>query len=203
MKYFGAEALGLVETVALVPSVAAADKMLKAANVELIAFEAGGSTLCTVFVKGDLASCTAAVKAGAAAASAVGTVTARNVMAKPVAGLSAIVNAHRLEEAETAVSQWEAIGLVETFGVVYLMEAADAMCKAANVELIGYENIYDGYVSVLVCGETEACRTAVAAGEGAVRALGAEPYSRVVITAPHPELSKIVSRYSVNTLGCI
>ena len=201
MKHLVGEALGLVETLALVPSVAAADKMLKEADVELIAFEAGGSTLCTVFVTGDLASCTVAVKTGAAAAAAVGRVTANNVMSRPVAGLSAIVNAHRLEAAKDCGGPWEAIGLLETFGVVYLMEAADAMCKAANVELIGYENIYDGYVSVLVCGDTDACKTAVEAGEKAVRSLGGEPYSRAVITAPHPELYKIVSRYSFSGLG--
>lgn len=200
MKYSGTGALGLVETLALVPSVAAADKMLKAADVELIAFEAGGSTLCTVFVTGDVASCTAAVKAGAAAAAAVGKVTAKNVMANPAASLSAIVNAHILEETENENALGEAIGLLETFGVVYLMEAADAMCKAAAVEIIGYENVYDGYVSVLVHGETAACKAAVAAGEAAVRAMGAEPYSRVVIAGPHPALNKIVNRYSINGL---
>lgn len=193
------KSLGLVETLALVPSVAAADKMLKAADVELVAFEAGGSTLCTVFVTGDVASCAAAVAAGAEAAQAVGKVTARNVMANPIPSLGAIVDAHRLEEGPDARG-WKALGLLETFGVVYLMEAADAMCKAADVELIGYENVYDGYVSVLVAGETAACKTAVAAGEAAVRAMGAEPYSRVVIAAPHPELSKIVRRYALDGL---
>ena len=55
MRYHGEEALGLVETLAIVPVIEATDKMLKAADVELVALEAGGSTLCTVFVKGDVA----------------------------------------------------------------------------------------------------------------------------------------------------
>jgi len=196
VRYIAEGALGLIETLALVPAVEAADKMLKAADVELVAFEAGGSTLCTVFVTGDVASCAAAVKAGAAAAEAVGTLTAKHVMPRPVPAVSAIVNAHAVEEAPAP--PWQAIGLIETFGVVFLMEAADAMCKAADVELVGYENIYDGYVSVLVGGETEACRTAVASGVEAARGLGGEPYSAVVITSPHPGLGKLIGRYTID-----
>lgn len=200
MPYIGEEALGLVETLALVPSIEAADKMLKAAEVELVAFEAGGSTLCTVFVTGDVASCKSAVEAGAAAAAAIGKVTAQNVMPRPVRALKGIVNAHVLAGFEDQDPCWAAIGLVETFGVVYLMQAADAMCKAAGVELIGYENIYDGYVSALVRGETAACETAVAAGVQAVRELGGEPHSSVVISGPHPQLRKILERYSIDGL---
>ena len=58
----------------------------------------------------------------------------------------------------------EALGLVETFGIVFVIEAADAMCKAADVELVGFENTASGYISVLVEGDVGACKTAVAAG---------------------------------------
>ena len=80
------------------------------------------------------------------------------------------------------------------------MEAADAMCKAADVELVGYENIYDGYVSVLVRGDVGACKTAVDAGVKAVKDMGAEPYSHVVIARPHQGLEKIIRRYSIDGL---
>ena len=59
---------------------------------------------------------------------------------------------------------YEALGLIETFGIVFVLEAADAMCKAADVELIGFENVASGYISVLVTGDVGACRTAVDAG---------------------------------------
>lgn len=196
MRYTGEEALGLVETMALVPAVEAADKMLKAAAVELVAFEAGGSTLCTVFVAGDVASCRAAVTAGAAAAEAVGVLTSKNVMPRPIGSIRAIVNTHALET--DAPVPWEALGLVGTFGVVSLMEAADAMCKAAPVELVGYENVYDGYVSVLVGGGTADCETAVAAGVEAVRNLGGKTYSSTVIPSPHPDLGGLISRYTID-----
>ena len=57
MRYYGEEALGLVETLGLVPALEAADKMLKAADVELISYENFGSTLVTIMVKGDVPLC--------------------------------------------------------------------------------------------------------------------------------------------------
>ena len=52
------------------------------------------------------------------------------------------------------MERYEAIGLIETFGLVFVLEAADAMVKAADVELIGYENVASGYISVLVQGDS-------------------------------------------------
>ena len=205
MRYHGEEALGLVETLAIVPVIEAADKMLKAADVELVALEAGGSTLCTVFVKGDVAACRSSVEAGAAAAEKIGTLTGKNVMPRPIKAISAIVNTHDIDagyegEIEVPTGPTKALGMVETFGVLYLMEAADAMCKAADIEMVGYENIYDGYVSALVRGDVGACKTAVAAGVKAIEDMGHEVYSHVVIARPHPGLEKIIRRYSTEGL---
>lgn len=74
----------------------------------------------------------------------------------------------------------EALGLVETFGIVFVIEAADAMCKAADVELVGFENTASGYISVLVEGDVGACKTAVAAGVKAVQEMGTEPYLSLI-----------------------
>lgn len=98
------------------------------------------------------------------------------------------------------MEQYEAIGLIETFGLVFVLEAADAMCKAADVELIGYENVASGYISVLVRGDVGACKTAVDAGVKAVKDMGTEVYSSVVIARPHPVLEKIIARYSLDKL---
>ena len=94
----------------------------------------------------------------------------------------------------------EALGMVETFGIVFVLEAADAMCKAADVELIGFENVASGYISVLVTGDVGACRTAVDAGVKAVNDMGAEVYSSVVIARPHEDLEKITRRYTFDKL---
>ncbi|MCA5011404.1 MULTISPECIES: BMC domain-containing protein [unclassified Enterococcus] len=95
---------------------------------------------------------------------------------------------------------FEAIGAIETFGLVFVLEACDAMCKAADVELVGYENVASGYISVIVQGDVAACRSAVDAGIKAVENLGAEVYSSVVIAGPHIDLNKIINRYQLNNL---
>jgi microcompartment protein CcmL/EutN len=98
MKYYGNEALGLVETIGLVPALEAADKMLKASNVELVSYENVGSTLVTIMVKGDVGAVKAAVEAGAEAAAAVGKLTAKNVMARPISEIGKIVSVHDIDQ---------------------------------------------------------------------------------------------------------
>lgn len=97
MKYYGEEALGLVETLGMVPAIEAADKMLKAANVELISYENVGSTLVTIMVKGDVAAVKASVEAGAEAAAAIGTLTASNVMPRPIKDIGDIVSIYDVD----------------------------------------------------------------------------------------------------------
>ena len=98
MRYYGEQALGLVETVGMVPAIEAADKMLKAADVELISYENVGSTLVTIMVKGDVAAVRAAVEAGAEAAAAIGKLTASNVMPRPIKGEGDIVSVHDIDK---------------------------------------------------------------------------------------------------------
>ena len=101
---------------------------------------------------------------------------------------------------EPGVIRTEALGMIETFGIVYCIEAADAMCKAADVEMIGFENTASGYISVLVEGDVGACKTAVEAGIKAVEAIGHEVYSSTVIARPHEGLKKITCQYSMDKL---
>ena len=98
MKYHGEEALGLVETVGMVPALEAADKMLKAADVELVSYENVGSTLVTIMVKGDVAAVKASVEAGAQAAAAIGKLTAKNVMPRPIKSIGDIVSVYDIDK---------------------------------------------------------------------------------------------------------
>ncbi|MBU5668823.1 BMC domain-containing protein [Peptoniphilus sp. MSJ-1] len=93
-----------------------------------------------------------------------------------------------------------AIGGIETFGLVFVLEAVDAMIKAADVEFIGYENVASGYISMLVKGDVAAVQSAVEAGEKAVKNMGAEIYSKLVIPSPHRDLYSITNRYSIDNL---
>ena len=85
----------------------------------------------------------------------------------------------------------EALGMVETRGLVGSIEAADAMVKAANVVLIGSEKIGSGLVSVMVRGDVGAVKAAVEAGGNAAQALG-EVIATHVIPRPHADVEKIL-----------
>ena len=74
------------------------------------------------------------------------------------------------------------------------------MQKTADVEVIGFENVASGYVSVLVQGDVAACKSAVEAGVKAVEKMGTSVYSSVVIPTPHPDLVKITRRYAFENL---
>ncbi|HZI93262.1 MAG TPA: ethanolamine utilization microcompartment protein EutM [Patescibacteria group bacterium] len=85
----------------------------------------------------------------------------------------------------------EALGMVETRGLVASIEAADAMVKAANVVLIGKEYIGAGYVTVMVRGDVGAVKAATDAGAAAARRVG-ELISVHVIPRPHGELEQFL-----------
>ena len=85
----------------------------------------------------------------------------------------------------------EALGMVETRGLVAAIEAADAMVKAANVVVIGSEKIGSGLVSVMVRGDVGAVKAAVEAGGAAAQALG-EVIALHVIPRPHADVEKIL-----------
>ena len=85
----------------------------------------------------------------------------------------------------------EALGMVETRGLVAAIEAADAMVKAANVQLIGTEKIGSGLVSVMVRGDVGAVKSAVDAGAISAGKLG-ELVATHVIPRPHEDVEKIL-----------
>jgi microcompartment protein CcmL/EutN len=82
----------------------------------------------------------------------------------------------------------EALGMVECYGLVGMIEAADAMVKAANVRLVGYERIDAGLVTAIVRGEVGAVKAAVEAGAAAANRVG-KVTGVHVIPRPHSEVS--------------
>lgn len=87
----------------------------------------------------------------------------------------------------------QALGMIETRGLVASIEAADAMCKAANVVLIGTEKIGSGLVSVMVRGDVGAVKSAVEAGAANAARLG-EVIAVHVIPRPHDDVEKILPK---------
>jgi len=87
----------------------------------------------------------------------------------------------------------DALGMIETKGLVGSIEAADAMVKTANVVLLGQEFIGAGYVTVFVRGDVGAVKAATDAGAAAARRVG-ELVSVHVIARPHGEVEQIMPR---------
>jgi len=85
----------------------------------------------------------------------------------------------------------EALGMVETKGLISLIEAADAMLKSANVQMIGWEKVGSGLVTGFVTGDVAAVKAAVDAGAAAASKVG-EVVSVQVIPRPHEELASVL-----------
>jgi carbon dioxide concentrating mechanism protein CcmO len=179
------QALGMIETKGLVALFEASDAMLKAANVTFAGWEKVGSGLVTAFVEGDVAAVKAATDAGAAAARRVGELSSVLVIPRPHDELAPFTQQGPAKAVpENDADKSSALGLIETRGLVGLIEASDAMVKAAGVRLIRSIEIGGGFVTAVVRGDVGSVRAAVDAGAAAARRVG-ELVSSHVIPRPH------------------
>ena len=122
--------------------------------------------------------------------------TASTVIAAPAEETAKLVNTAEAPKKKTEIKEktvmvQQALGMVETRGLVAAIEAADAMLKAANVELVGTEKIGSGLVSVMVRGDVGAVKAAVESGTAAAQRLG-EIIATHVIPRPHTDVEKIL-----------
>ena len=178
------DAIGMVETVGLVGIVEAGDAMAKAASVQLLGWDKVGSGLVTVFCSGDVAAVKSAVDAGSTAAAKVGKVHSVHVIPRPHEELGAIMP-QRGEAGES--DGVRALGLIETRGATGVIEAADAMSKAADVDIVRVQEIGGGYITVLVSGDVGSVQASVSAGAEACERVG-ELVSQHVIPRPHDDV---------------
>ena len=175
------EALGMIETKGFVTLVEATDAMLKAANVQFSAGTRSAAGWSRVFVTGDVAAVKAATDAGAAAGGRIGEIVSVQVIPRPHDDLGIVLAAAarrrrlptdriraysftRLLIRRENITMQDAIGLIETKGLVALVEATDAMAKAANVQIIKRVQIGGGLVTTVVRGDVGSVRAAVEAG---------------------------------------
>src|SRR5512139_1496644 len=94
------------------------------------------------------------------------------------------------EEVRMEGDYGEALGMIETKGLVAMIEASDAMVKAAKVTLVGWEKIGGGYVTAIVRGDVAACKAATDAGAAAARRVG-EVIAVHVIPRPPGDLEEV------------
>ena len=188
------EALGMIETKGFVALVEATDAMMKAANVEFLGWDKVGSGLVTAFVTGDVAAVKAATDAGAAAAGRIGEVVSVQVIPRPHDGVELfLAKAAKKGAPNTEPDPGTAVGLIETRGLVGLVEASDAMLKAANVQMVRMIEIGGGFVTSVVRGDVGSVRASVDAGAAAARRVG-ELVAAHVIPRPHDGLVEGILR---------
>ena len=178
------DAIGMVETVGLLGIVEAGDAMAKAASVQLLGWDKVGSGLVTVFCSGDVAAVKSAVDAGSTAAAKVGQVHSVHVIPRPHEELGAIMP----ERGESGEGEGvRALGLIESRGATGVIEAADAMSKAADVDIVRVQEIGGGYITVLESGDVGSVQASVSAGAEACERVG-ELVSQHVIPRPHDDV---------------
>jgi len=88
----------------------------------------------------------------------------------------------------------EALGMIETKGFVALVEASDAMMKAANVQFLGWDKVGSGLVTAFVTGDVAAVKAATDAGAQAIKAIKGELVSVHVIARPHNDIDAVLPK---------
>jgi ethanolamine utilization protein EutM len=190
-----------------------ADICAKAANVRIAGIESNAKGDMAIKLVGPMGDVEASLQAGRAAAESMHAFFAGTCLPSfPAEGhwlihsqqvYNALIEAydHLLPPAEAADNQVNqvadmgdslALGMIETQGLVGMIEATDAMLKTANVELIGREKIGAAYVTVMVRGDVAAVRAAVEAGSSAVERLGQKLICAHVIPRPHADLVRLL-----------
>lgn len=187
-------ALGMVSTRSFPAVVGTADMMLKAAEVTLVGYEKIGSGYCTAVVRGGLSDVRIAVEAGSQSAEQFGQLVDQAIISRPLPNLDLVLPiGSRLAQ---LTQQWgrsrlmgHAIGLLETRGFPAMVGAADAMLKAAEVQLAAYETIGDGLCTVLIRGRVSDVAMAIEVGMHEAERIG-ELNAVMVIPRPLEDLER-------------
>lgn len=195
--------LALLEIGNLAPSLLVADCAAKAAGVRIIGIESSDSPLQCIKLLGATSAVREAAEAGVALARKMGTSASYAVMPAPrretlelaqqPPAYSPLLGTYdsRVPK-ENAMSASDAIGLLETQGLVAALHATDEMLKSANVSLVGKEKIGAAYITILVRGDVAAVQAAIAAGKATVERLGGKLILADVIARPHPDLAALL-----------
>lgn len=189
-------ALGLVSTLSFPAVVQIADSMLKSSEVTLVGFEKIGSGHCTAIVRGKIANVRIAVEVGAQTAREFGQLVGTLVLPRPLPNLEEVFPigsrlSDLLETKPYCRVTNQAIGLIETRGFPTMVGAADAMLKAAEVQLVSYEKIGGGLCTAIIRGSVADVAVAVEAGmEEALRIKEDSLNAVTVISRPLEDLEQ-------------
>lgn len=210
-----AYSLALLEIANLTPTFVVLDRCLKAAGVELVGVESTMEAGQVIKLIGPTADVESAGEAGAAAARQMGSQAAVVILPAPDPGVQTLstqppeyvpmldIMDQRMKRTpgsrkssmrEPTIDAPDALGLLETQGLVAALHATDTMLKTSAVSLVGKEKIGGAYVTIVVRGDVAAVQAAIAAGRETVEKLGGRLIMADVITRPHPELLALLPK---------
>jgi len=199
----GSLSLALLEVNYLAPSFIVADACSKMANVRIMGIEStDGAAQCLKLV-GSVADVRAAAEHGMELAQRMGSSAIYTVMAAPLDVTVKLANSKpvlspllgvydsRIPK-ENATIMTNALGLLETQGLVAALHATDDMLKSSNVTLAGKEKIGAAYVTIMIRGDVAAVQTAIDVGRQTVERLGGKLILADVIARPHADLAALL-----------
>ena len=203
-------ALGFIEIPSLTITLLIADQVVKEAGARLLGIESTGNPSLLVRLEGDVSTVQSALESAEQYAVSLGAEIVATCMPRPEAGFRPMVHFPNSVNPfyggrdqllptdfpatnQKTMNTKDAIGIIETQGLTAILEATDAMLKAANVTLVGKEKIGAAYVTVIVRGDVAAVTAAVDAGSRAVGDLG-KLVAAHVIARPHDDLSALLPK---------
>ena len=204
-------ALALLEVGNLTPALLVADRCAKAAGVSIIGIESTDSAAQCIKLAGAPGDVREAGEVGLALARQMGTSAELVVLAAPTAAVQEMVaqppvfnplleiydsrvprKDPSIMSAKSHQASAEAIGLLETQGLVAALHATDEMLKGAAVALVGKEKIGAAYVTIIIRGDVAAVQSAIDSGKQTVERLGGKLIMADVIARPHADLAALL-----------
>ncbi len=198
-----AYSIALLEVSNLSPALMVADYCSKSASVRILGIESADAAGQCIKLAGPVADVKAAAEMGMQLAERMGATATFTVMAAPLDITRDLVNSkpvfspllgvydNRIPK-EDKMATTEALGLLETQGLVAALHATDDMLKASDVTLAGKEKIGAAYVTIMVRGDVAAVQTAIEVGRQTVERLGGKLILADVIPRPHADLAKLL-----------
>ena len=195
--------LALLEVGNLTPALMVADVCAKSAGVHILGIESTDGPQQCIKLVGTTADVTLAAQAGRAMAEKMGSTGLVSILPAPLAVVLTLADPkpvyspmlglfdYRIPR-EKHMSTSDAVGLLETQGLVAAIHATDDMLKSSNVTLVGKEKIGAAYVTIVIKGDVAAVQTAIAVGKATVERLGGKLILADVIPRPHPELAALL-----------
>lgn len=200
------KSMALLEIGHFAPALVVADRCVKQANVRLAGLEnTDAGTICLKFF-GSTSDVKSATETAREIAARMKTSFLAAVSPAPEAEVVALVTAPPTYS--PLVEQYDgwaskegakemainAIGLLETQGLVVNLHATDAMLKASSVTVLGKEKLGGGYITIMIEGDLAAVQAAIEAGKQTVESLGGKLILADVISNPHPELASLLPK---------